>query len=1491
MEKRPGRLSGLVLVLVCAVPLSAPAADFKPRVADELLRRLEQFELPGTVFEIPAEVYREFIRLRRLGPPRPRPPVPSIITRQEHRLSPGATSAELDVTIEFTVFAPELLAGVPLLPASVAFGDIQLDGRAQKLAVVDGWLTWRPPAAGRHVLTAQARLKPRHVGRSFSVSYPCRRAVLTRVQVAADRAWEVSAAGGGKVVGQAGATRGTLVVRPSDRLTVSWCEPLEAAEHDPVISTTCLAACDFAGGTVSVTATLDVLVTRGKTDHLVLELPAGADRVSVTGSDVRRVEGRGGERTIRLRGPLLGRTRLSVGFEVPRARTSGKIGLEYFGIRGATSRGGHLIVSNSGGGELLEDENRLLVPEAFFGLPDRLMALSREKPTLAYSMKRGRWRLACDVVLASEVPMPPTLIDVAEHVVVRRADGNLMARASFEVRNSNRQFLRVTLPAGARFMVALVDRKSVAITQLADGRYSLPLKKSIATLGGLVSFPVEIIYLRRGTALGRRGEFVLELPRVDAPIAYATCKLYAPGPVRFRDWRGPLRQVDLLTTERAHEEMMVGRAHRERRSGDRLGERPPVVLDPARDPEVNLAGNYYRSALEAYNRREYEQAATSLKKVLEIAPKSTEASNAEKLLRNTKLILGIADGKGNLGRLGRVKAQQIVTTGRSGDEKLITEQRQLLSKGQTLARQGQTDAAAEALAGAVILGKELQKRGQTGKDQAAVLRRSQEELNKQVQQQKRLLDIEKQIAKTQTELRQVRLAPQQQPAPDTKRPDIFSENDGDSGEDIFGADEDGDRTDLQERTVAFASEVRKKERIVTALERLAEPTVTATPDKPAETGAGVAGKRLLLQRARSQLNQPAGGPLSPTNGRTDLANKERELRETKKKLDEAKKLAEPERDWPDREPAFLVMPRGRGRAGPQVARGSRGGETILDGAEHGLIGGRRGPSGGQGGQGSAQETGRPSSSATQSARPAGGYRWRTPRRTAIPFTRTGPMYPDDWDEKKKRTAGVALDESHEDTRKGEITGPEQDAKWKRDLISRLEEPVSFDFAATPLDDVVAVLRSLKKVSIVVDKQAVEELGVTDVSMSADRVTVGEAFNRILRPRGLGWTVRDGAIYITSRRRLAERQKAPTIYYDKTAWKPLESVMNRCVSFDFRDTPVDDVLNFFRNKLNVKIAVEKVPYRKVWSVTLTARDVEFKEALAWICSQLDLAYTVRDGAVVISEPGDHLLPRTKTVTRFYDVTDLSIQQGGQVTTQALIALIKDNTRLNTWAADGTANDELALEGNIKYRNGKLIVTHNPQVQDEIKALFDNARKNLGQKVNVSSYNAFVPESLAKNAGVSWVSGNNHVNYAVVDEGQVRALLELSQRLNRKQSSDDNRLSNNAVVGTQTTIANHENIDIEIAGDAGNRFNYQANPVFVPHDKFLLVSNGGYLTVVGATERYHLTERITPRRIVAEVPPRIDLPLVGQVIRFEKTLLQPEDVPVLRARYRMDAREGD
>ena len=189
---------------------------------------------------------------------------------------------------------------------------------------------------------------------------------------------------------------------------------------------------------------------------------------------------------------------------------------------------------------------------------------------------------------------------------------------------------------------------------------------------------------------------------------------------------------------------------------------------------------------------------------------------------------------------------------------------------------------------------------------------------------------------------------------------------------------------------------------------------------------------------------------------------------------------------------------------------------------------------------------------------------------------------------------------------------------EKDIAAALAEPVSFDFIATPLADVLAFLRNLKKIDIVVDQRTVPRLGDLDITLKLEKVPLRDALDWVLRLCDLGYDVRDGVVFVSTKQGLQEHELARPVVYDAAEWKALDALMERRISFDFIATPMPDVVAFLRNwtKSNIVLDRRDLPRR---TVTLKVKKMKLKTALGWACQQVGAAYTVKDGLIYIAAP--------------------------------------------------------------------------------------------------------------------------------------------------------------------------------------------------------------------------------------------------------------------------------
>ncbi|MFW6162009.1 MAG: tetratricopeptide repeat protein [Planctomycetota bacterium] len=107
-----------------------------------------------------------------------------------------------------------------------------------------------------------------------------------------------------------------------------------------------------------------------------------------------------------------------------------------------------------------------------------------------------------------------------------------------------------------------------------------------------------------------------------------------------------------------------------------------------------------------------------------------------------------------------------------------------------------------------------------------------------------------------------------------------------------------------------------------------------------------------------------------------------------------------------------------------------------------------------------------------------------------------------------------------------------------------------------------------------------------------------------------------------------------------AWEArIKEAMGKKVSFDFVETPLQDVIAFISSLTDVTIVLDQEAIRgEEPTVTLRVDDMRLEAALNWVLKLVNLKYTLKNEAIFVSKPESI---HDKPVLRMYDVTDLTI----------------------------------------------------------------------------------------------------------------------------------------------------------------------------------------------------------------------------------------------------------
>lgn len=519
--------------------------------------------LSDTWFEVPTAVIEHYLRENRLFDQTPMPVIGED-ARYELILTDGAP-ASLQVFMRIRVLEVMTYPEIPVLSAAYAWKDVTLNGRPVSPALKGEWLTIAPLSVGVYELSAKVTLLPSMLeGNRLAMKIPRTSRTQVRFEASKSLTLQVGAGDGtppSQIPGVSDKpTRGEVAISPADRLELKWAPPMVQLERPPRFEVSGVTAWNLDETTQQVTLDLDVAIVDGRAEVLEFDLPHAVEKINVTGADVREAQVRGQHVTVYLRGKIEENTRLRMEWESALPAS----GLKSFqGVRlqsGHWSSGTLVISNSSGNAEVLAEGMSGLEPMALADVPPQARALLQGTPVLAYSVSSRQFSAQVDVVSLAKFALRESIADLAHFELSYLEDGATMGRVRYEIRNRNKQFLKLELPAGARVLVSKVNEKAVALAPLADhpDTYRLPLVRSTSSVKGLVSFPVEIVYVTKTSALERRGEVSLQLPRIDLPVAYAWCNAYLPEKMKVSDWRGTLKQVERFSSETATESLGYG---------------------------------------------------------------------------------------------------------------------------------------------------------------------------------------------------------------------------------------------------------------------------------------------------------------------------------------------------------------------------------------------------------------------------------------------------------------------------------------------------------------------------------------------------------------------------------------------------------------------------------------------------------------------------------------------------------------------------------------------------------------------------------------------------------------------------------------------------------------------------------------------------------------------------------------------------------------------
>jgi hypothetical protein len=279
----------------------------------------------------------------------------------------------------------------------------------------------------------------------------------------------------------------------------------------------------------SLNAEVDLEVTQGVAREVKLQLPESVTVNQVLGAVVADWDAKAGELQVTFLEPVEQSARFVVTGEVKSPR-DGMITIPILRLLDSERETGGVAVEILGAGEIKEVQKEGLENADATDLGE--MVASRESPSLAafrFRTGTGTVNRSLAVNVARYTPQAVLMANVEEarYEVLTTSDGKTLVQARYAVRNNQRNFLKVTLPQGAVLWSAALGGTPARPGQAPDGSILLPLEKARSG-DEAPAFPVELVYLSRGTPWSDRGQFTFALPALDLPVSRTGLHVYHP---------------------------------------------------------------------------------------------------------------------------------------------------------------------------------------------------------------------------------------------------------------------------------------------------------------------------------------------------------------------------------------------------------------------------------------------------------------------------------------------------------------------------------------------------------------------------------------------------------------------------------------------------------------------------------------------------------------------------------------------------------------------------------------------------------------------------------------------------------------------------------------------------------------------------------------------------------------------------------------------------
>jgi len=495
--------------------------------------------------------------INKMKPPTPdgiKPPFNYLITKAIY--SGKMFNSNTDFTASFTVHVlkKDTYLKIPVLRQSIAISDIKVNNRPALVVSENGYHNIILSETGEYSVTASFSVKSSLDKGPQKIDLAIQQTPITLLRLEMlkkDIDFEIPEAqqvqtriSGNKIILSA-------VIAQKSAISIRWRKKVAATEKLPSkLYSEVYHLVSIDDDALKIYSDINYNILHSEVDAVRISIPENMNVLSVTGEGVGEWQevteeneqliiipftyGKKGKVTVRVTAetPLTesGLANLFTGFKT--LNTVREIG--FIGV--ALNTSAEVLVTESDGLE------KISIPK----LPTQLINKSAKPLIVGYKYLKHPFNMMLDIKKHEKIGVPVATINSASVVTLFTEDGKIVHRLVYQVRNSSKQFLEITLPDNADVWSVFVGNQPVESSLNSEGKLLVPLIRSRSVNNRLDTFPVEVIYNMVDDPFSIFGSQKSSLPSVDLMVSQLIWSVYLPNDYSYKYFSSTLEKEEII---------------------------------------------------------------------------------------------------------------------------------------------------------------------------------------------------------------------------------------------------------------------------------------------------------------------------------------------------------------------------------------------------------------------------------------------------------------------------------------------------------------------------------------------------------------------------------------------------------------------------------------------------------------------------------------------------------------------------------------------------------------------------------------------------------------------------------------------------------------------------------------------------------------------------------------------------------------------------------